>query len=208
MVRQSRKKKQNFSALKLSEAMQLVGREKLNEWHLDAAPRKPGDELHSHLRRIRIFDLKSTEQAKTLLIDALFAEIVNDYPTLKIWKAAGLDTDTLTGIADYLIAPSRAYLATPLLCTVEAKRDDFEKGAVQCLAEMVACQWNNKQSGLDIEVYGIVSNGQGWQFYKLTQDSEPYETNQYGLEDLPGLLGALDYVCGECAKNVPGTPRT
>lgn len=114
-----------------------------------------------------------------------------------------METDTLIGVADYLIAPRRAYLETPLLCTVEAKRDDFDKGQVQCLAAMVACQWNNKQSGLDLEVYGIVSNGQGWQFYKLTQDSEPYATNLYSIEDLPGLLGALYVVCAACSNNVP-----
>jgi len=199
----SRKKKQNFSALKLSEAMRIVGREILNEWHLDAPPRKVSDDLQTHLRRIKVFDMESTEQAKTLLIDALFAEVVNDYSNLKIWKSECLETDTLTGVADYLVAPRRAYLETPLLCAVEAKRDDFEKGRIQCLAEMAACQWNNRQTGLEIDVYGIVSNGQGWRYYKLTRDSEPYETGQYGMEDLPGLLGALDYVCAACAKNVP-----
>ena len=170
----SRKKKQNFSALKLSEAMRIVGREILNEWHLDAPPRKVSDDLQTHLRRIKVFDMESTEQAKTLLIDALFAEVVNDYSNLKIWKSECLETDTLTGVADYLVAPRRAYLETPLLCAVEAKRDDFEKGRIQCLAEMAACQWNNRQTGLEIDVYGIVSNGQGWRYYKLTRDSEPY----------------------------------
>ena len=199
----SRKKKQNFSALKLSEAMRIVGRESLNDWRIDAPPRKASDDLQAHLRRLRAFDMESTEQAKLLLIDALFAEIVNDYPNLKIWKSESLETDTLTGVADYLIAPRRAYLATPLLCAVEAKRDDFEQGRIQCLAEMAACQWNNRQTGIEVDVYGIVSNGQGWRYYKLTRDSEPYETGQYGMEDLPGLLGALDYVCAACAKNVP-----
>ena len=183
--------------------MQIVGRENVTSWRLNAAPRPPGADLLTHLRRLQVFDLIGSEQAKTLIMDALLTEIVNDYPKLKIWKSEALETDALTGIADYLIAPRRAYLATPLLCTVEAKRDDFEKGRVQCLAEMSACQWNNIQSGLDIDVYGIVSNGQGWQFYKLTRESEPYETNQYGIEDLPGLLGALDYVCAACAKNAP-----
>jgi hypothetical protein len=109
----------------------------------------------------------------------------------------------LTGIADYLMAPHRAYLASPLLCATEAKRDDFEKGRVQCLAEMYACQWNNRQRQLEIDVYGIVSNGQGWRFYKLTQDNRTFETTLYGMEDLQGLLGALDYICIECAKNIP-----
>lgn len=199
-------KKRHFSALRLAEAMHLVGRETLNEWKLHPSPYPPSNHLQAHLHRIKVFDLESTEQAKTLLIDALFVEIVNNYPKLKIWKAETLETDTLTGVADYLIAPRRAYLATPLLCVTEAKRDDFEKGRIQCLAEMAACQWNNRRSGLDLDVYGIVSNGQVWRFYKLEKGGDPWETNQYGIEDLPGLLGALDYVCGECAKNVPCNP--
>ena len=85
----------------------------------------------------------------------------------------------------------------------KAKKDDFEQGAAQCVVEMVACRWSNLQENHSLDVYGIVSNGQGWQFYKLTVVGEVYESAQYGLEDLSGILGALDYVCGECAKNVP-----
>ena len=202
-MRKAQTKKRNYSAIQLVEAMQLVGRESLLRWQLDVPDHPPGSDLLTHLKRLEVFDLESTEEAKTLLIDALFAEIVVHYPKLKIWKAEKLETDTLTGVADYLIAPRRAYVATPLLCVTEAKRDDFEKGRVQCLAEMVACQWNNRQSGLDIDVYGIVSNGQGWRFYKLTNVGDVYETNQYGIEDLSGLLGALDYVCAECSHNAP-----
>ena len=84
---------------------------------------------------------------------------VSQHPNLKVWKAAVLNTDTLTGVADYLIAPRLAYLTTPLLCVVEAKRDDFERGRAQCLAEMVACRENNHHEGHDIEIFGIVSNG-------------------------------------------------
>jgi hypothetical protein len=197
------KSKRNYSAIKLEEAMQLIGRDTFTRWQLNVSPRPQSDFLKEDLRRLNVFELENSEQAKTLLIDALFAEVVPDHPKLKIWKAEALETDTLTGIADYLIAPYRAYLATPLLCVTEAKRDDFEKGRIQCLAEMYACQWNNRQRSLDIDIYGIVSNGQGWRFYKLTQTNEAYETTLYGIEDLPGLLGALDYICAECAKNVP-----
>lgn len=68
---------------------------------------------------------------------------------------------------------------------------------------MVACRWNNRRDGLEITVHGIVSNGNYWQFYKLTPTSAVYETTIYSLRDLPELLGALDYVCAECAKNAP-----
>ncbi len=171
-------------------------------WQPNAPPRQPSDILLAHLRRLNSFDLRSTEQGKTLLIDALFAEVVPDHPNLKVWKAAALDTDTLTGVADYLIAPHRAYLETPLLCVTEAKRDDFERGQAQCLAEMYACAWNNRQAGHEGDVYGIVSNGQGWLFYKWG-GGDVYETEQVAISDLPRLLGLLDYVCGECARLVP-----
>jgi hypothetical protein len=202
IMRRAPKQKQNYSAMTLEEAMQLLGRDTLTVWRLNAPPRAPSPILQELLSRFEYFDLQSSEPAKTLLIDALFVEIVPLHKTLKVWKEATLNTDTTTGVADYVVAPKRAYMATPLLCVAEAKRDDFAKGRIQCLAEMAACRWNNRQRGLDIAVYGIVSNGQGWQFYKVEPSDEIYETNQYGIENLPGVLGALDFVCGQCAKNI------
>lgn len=197
------KQKQNYSAMTLEEVMRLIGRDTLIAWQINAPPRPSSATLKEILRRFESFDLQSSESAKTLLIDALFVEIVPLHPKLKVWKEATLNTDTLTGVADYLIAPKRAYLATPLLCVAEAKKDDFAKGRVQCLAEMAACRWNNQQRGLDADVYGIVSNGQVWQFYQLAQPGTIFESGLYTVDDLPELLGALDYVCAECAKNVP-----
>ena len=202
-MRRTPKQKQNYSAMTLEEAIQLIGRDTLTAWNLKTPPRPPSETLQEILRRLQYFDLKVSEPAKTLLIDALFVEIIPHHEKLKVWKEALLNTDTTTGFVDYLIAPNRAYLATPLLCVAEAKKDDFAKGQIQCLAEMAACRWSNQQRGLEIEVYGIVSNGQGWQFYKLTRAGEVFETDQYGMKYLSGVLGALDYVCGECAKNVP-----
>jgi hypothetical protein len=77
------------------------------------------------MRRFVVFNLENSEAAKLLVVDALFAEVVSRHPRLKVWKAAPLETDTLTGVADYVIAPNRGYLNTPLLCVAEAKRDDF-----------------------------------------------------------------------------------
>ena len=66
---------------------------------------------------------------------------------------------------------------------------------------MIACRDNNRQEDHETDVYGIVSNGQTWQFYKLTTQQELFETDLYVTSDLPKLLGALDYVCGACARN-------
>jgi hypothetical protein len=202
-MRRGHPPKRKYSEFDLKEAMQLLQAERFQPWQLNAPPRPPSDFLIEDLRRLNSFDLQMSELAKTLLIDALFSEIVPNYPRLKVWKAAALETDTMTGIADYLITPDRAYIATPLLGVAEAKRDDFVQGRAQCIAEMAACQWINRQENRDITVYGIVSNGQAWQFYRLTPSGEIFETDLYVTRDLPQVLGALDYVCAECAKNVP-----
>src|SRR5437764_1372093 len=117
--------KRNYSGFSLKDAMKLIPADQFSRWRLSACARPPSAFLIEDLRRLESFDLKSSEQAKTLLIDAMFSEIVPLHGRLKIWKAAVLNADSLTGVADYVVAPHRAYLETPLLCVAEAKRDDF-----------------------------------------------------------------------------------
>ena len=136
------------------------------------------------------------------MIDAVFTEIAPFHATIKIWKTVPLATDTLTGFADFVIAKKEMYVMSPLLCVALAKRDDFFSGRTQCLAMMVACAWQNQQAGGDIDIYCIVSNGQGWVFYRLATDRKVWESAQYSLHELPVLLGILDYVCAACAANI------
>jgi len=196
--------KRNFSGLRLEEAMDLIPARDVTRWNLSAAERPPSDTLLTVLRRFDSYDLTGSEAAKVMLIDIILSDIVPLYEGLKVWKDEPLETGTVGGIADYLIAPRRVYLATPLLCVIEAKRDDFERGRAQCIAEMYACAWNNRQANVPGDVFGIVSNGQTWQFYKLAEVSgEVYESEIYALREMPALLGALDYVCASCARNAP-----
>lgn len=195
--------RRNFSSLTLEEAMELVPVQDVTRWALNEPERLPSDVLLAIFERYDSFDLVSSEPAKLMLIDAILGEIVPLYPRLKVWKGESLETGTIGGIADYLIAPRRAYVKTPLLCAIEAKRDDFKAGEAQCIAEMAACQQNNIRDGQDTEVHGIVSSGQGWIFYRLTRTPEVLVSGLFTTNDLPKLLGALVYVCAACAANVP-----
>ncbi len=195
--------KRSFSSLTLKDALQLVPTQQLEKWALSAPDRQPSDILLAILRRLDSFELFGSEAAKVMLIDTLLGEVVPDYSQLKVWKEERLESGTIAGIADYLIAPRRAYLETPLLCAIEAKRDDFEAGQAQCIAEMAVCQQNNSEAGRETEVYGIVSNGQGWVFYRLTLLPEVYVSGLFTTNDLPTLLGALDHVCASCAASIP-----
>ena len=196
-------RKRNYSNMTLEEAMPLIGTAQFIKWNLDVPPRPPSDHLREDLRRMDVFDTVGTEAAKLLLVDTMLAEIVPNHARLKVWKGEALISPTLTGFADYLITPDYAYIKTPLLCAAEAKLDDFKRGRAQCVAELAACREKNVADGYDLDLFGFVSNGQFWQFYKLTIGREIYETSEYGINGLPELLGALDYICAECAKRVP-----
>lgn len=202
-----KRNKRSYSGLTEQEVFALIGRGRLSDWQIDVPPRAPSPTLLENLRRLNYFAVKSSEAGKELLIDALLAEIVPPHATLRVWKSAPLETDTLTGSADYLIAPFLDYLSTPLLCAVEAKRDDFEAGETQCIAEMYACRQKNEAAGLKADVHGIVSNGQGWVFYRWDADDTDFgRTALFSIATLPLLLGALDHVCAACAAQLPAPP--
>jgi hypothetical protein len=190
-----------YAAIQLAhdQASKFVQIEALTPWNVGAEPLPPSALLQQHLQQLQeVFALRSSEAARVMIADALLAEVGVRHPGLRIWKEAALSTDALVGFADYLVAPRRDYLETPLLCAVEAKKDDFEQGATQCLAEMSACRWNNEQAKTSCDVYGIVTNGNTWQFYRFALSGEVYETLPYSITDLSGLLGVLDLIFSAC----------
>jgi hypothetical protein len=196
-------KKKSFSSFDLASAYKQLGLKTLTHWDLPAIELTPSEFFIERLERLhRNFDLRSYEESKKLLIDAFCEEAMDSSDKLKIWKDGKIESDVLVGNADYLIAPRQDYLDTPFLCIVKAKRDDFEQGLAQCLVEMQACQWENRQVEKEINVLGIVTNGQGWIFYKLAIAGSVYETGMYTSDDLAKTLGALRTVFQECETNL------
>jgi hypothetical protein len=191
-------KKKNFSSFNLKTAFQQLGNEKLLTWSLPIGQQEPSQFLQEYLTRLDRFDLRSNERGKELLIDALCQEAIQPFPMLKIWKGAPLEGEVTIGEVDYLATKDRDYLEAPFLCVVEAKKDNFEQGLAQCLVEMQACQWTNQQLGHDIDVFGIVSNGTTWEFYKLTLANQVYGSAAYSLGEISHVLAALNYVFGLC----------
>ena len=202
----SRKAKKNFSSFTLNEALQELQILKLERWEIPLLPYQVSSFFSEHLRRLENFDMVFSERAKELLIDAICEEVLVNHQRLKVWKAAALQSDTLMGYVDYLVSPNIAYMTTPLLCAVEAKKDDFEKGLAQCLVEMKSCNWNNQQAGKSIDVYGIVTNGEVWKFYRLTTGGQVYETLPYSMETQEKVFAALTYVFTKCEENLASFP--
>jgi hypothetical protein len=198
--KEGKTKKRNFSSFRYGDAFKQVGLTELLPWEILFEPHLPSSFFRERLVRLQsTFDLQNCEDSKKLLIDAICEEAIYGISGLKIWKGADLESDTVTGFADYLVAAHRAYLETPFFCVVEAKKDDFEQGLAQCLVEMQACQWCNQQVGRSIDVFGVVTNGEGWKFYKLAVDGVGYGTMLYGIQDVAEVLGVLHRIFLDCA---------
>jgi hypothetical protein len=202
MTQATQQRKKSFSSFTYKEAFKQLRITALNRWTISAEPVLISDFFRQWLERLQRFDLESFEVSKTLLIDAICEEGLEGFDRLKVWKGAYLEGETTCGNADYLIAERRAYLEGPFVCVIEAKKDDFEQGTAQCLVEMQVCQALNQQLGRVIDVYGVVTNGEGWKFYRLSVAGQVYETLLHGIAEMPQLLGIVRVFFQQCEQNL------
>ena len=137
------------------------------------------------------------------LIFPILREVYRAYAeSYMLWICESLAYDAiLSGTLDYLIATQselgKNVVGTPLVPVVMARKNDFEIGWGQCLAAMVAAQKINAQNIKEhamFPVYGIVTDGIGWQFGKLVGDTFTENITPFSLGDLPCLFGAIDAV--------------
>ncbi|MDM9385657.1 hypothetical protein QUB80_33925 [Chlorogloeopsis sp. ULAP01] len=134
------------------------------------------------------------------------------YPVLKevwkrysskfiLWSHQSLNYDEkLSGFPEYILAKrsplGKVVFDKPYFILVEAKQDNFEAGWAQCLAEMIAAARLNNE--LQITIYGIVSNGDRWQFGKLEGENFTRNTTFYTIQELEKLFAAVNYVFQQC----------
>ncbi len=154
----------------------------------------------SELRfNIENIDVYSSEGARTeLIISPILRELYKNYvETLAFWVQKPLSADPLlSGVPDYIFGTKSPLgikvLGTPLVLIVEAKKNDFEQGWGQCLAELVAAQIINKATAKP--VYGIVTDGLLWRIGKLTAKVFTQDTGKYTTDNTAQLFGAIDFV--------------
>lgn len=134
------------------------------------------------------------------------------YPILKeVWKAYRsnfllwshqlLNCDIkLTGYPEYILATrsplGKVVFDKPYFILVEAKQDDFEGGWAQCLAEMIAAHKLNDE--LKVIIFGIVSNGDRWQFGSLKEKLFTRNKKFYTIQELDELFAAVNYTFKQC----------
>lgn len=100
----------------------------------------------------------------------------------------------LNGVCDFLLtrSPQILEISAPAVVIVEAKKTDLKLGLGQCIAEMVAAQKFNEDQGEPIPViYGVVSNGNQWQYLQLENKTIQIDLSVYSLPPVEAILGDL-----------------
>ena len=144
-------------------------------------------------------DIFSSEASRSeLIISPLLREMYKNHSNnYSFWIQKSISFDNvLSGTPDYILSKKsslgKTVLETPIVIVVEAKKNDFEQGWGQCLAELVASQKINQSTAKS--VYGIVTDGNLWQFGRLKEEIFTKNEDNYIIDNISKLYGALEFL--------------
>jgi hypothetical protein len=180
---------------------------KKDEFIVNVPPLQMPELLKAELKYIILnypYNISEAAIRETILFPIL-KEVWKIYDqTLMLWANKSLSfSKELSGMPDYIVAKQshlgKIVFGSPLLAVVEAKKDDFEGGWAQCLLEMYTIQKINNNP--TIPVFGIVSNGDNWQFGKLEDTQFTENTNYAFLQEMDNLFSILVFFFEICNQN-------
>lgn len=142
-------------------------------------------------------DVFTSEAARSeVIISPLLREVYKrHYQDYSFWIQKSIAYDeTLAGTPDYIFSRrselGKTVLTTPIVIITEAKKNDFQQGWGQCLAELIAAQKINANP--QRAVYGIVTDGNLWQFAKLMTNIFTKNSTNFTIDNLSKVYGALE----------------
>ncbi|MEM8642060.1 MAG: hypothetical protein AAGG51_25095 [Cyanobacteria bacterium P01_G01_bin.54] len=141
-------------------------------------------------------DAFASEAARCeLIIFPILREVYKQYhQTTSLWVQRPLHVDQqLNGTPDYMLSQKselgKTVLGLPILLLTEAKKNDFEQGWGQCLAELVAGDCLNQNTR---PIYGIVTDGKTWEFGYLEQQVFTKDSRVYTISEVERLLNVVN----------------
>jgi len=148
--------------------------------------------------RENIYVFTSEASRTELIISPILREVYKGYhDKYSFWIQKSIAyNERLNGTPDYIIAArsvlGKTVLELPLVVVVEARKNDFEQGWGQCLAELVTAQKINNK--VNVPVHGIVTDGELWKFGRLVSDTFTGNIEGYTVASLTRLFGALNFI--------------
>jgi hypothetical protein len=106
----------------------------------------------------------------------------------------------LNGICDFIISQSsnQIKVSAPVIALVEAKKGVLKDGWGQCIAEMFAANKFNEHRKKSIEyMYGIVTSGNSWQFFRMKEKIVLIDPDEYTIASIEKLLAILNWMVSD-----------
>lgn len=173
------------------------------ELFVNVEPCKPDDWLLRILEHgVSMAQRVGTEKAKSEFIIApiLLEARAMMGDTVSIFSGSEFNVDVskgLNGFCDYLLSrsPNTLLIESPVMAIIEAKNDNLNTGIPQCIAAMLAAQLFNERYGIEHQsVFGAVTTGSLWRFFRLNGSILQIDTKDWSLGELERLLGMLVHI--------------
>ena len=191
--------------VQLREILQIEDR--TLSWISTHLPRvEPSDYLMETLLDAQYEFLRSEKAKSEYIIAPILKELrKKNSPNIKTFSGLELDIDkslALSGFCDFIVSgeSQRTDISAPIICLVEAKKDDIDGGIAQCGAEMYAAQIFNAREGNPREtLYGCVTNAFSWCFLKLNNNTLYIDPNYVPLTftEPHRVLATLQWILDE-----------
>lgn len=173
----------SFSARTFSEVRKLFGVEfpKVDDSKFPSAKKedlkRTLDEVKMELQKqakiLRATLGSGNEATRCIFIYAIITPLMLMVNNLHVNIEFPLIGSLSQGPVDYVIS-ANTVSELPIVCVVEAKKDDFDQGRAQCYMELFTAGEMNQKS-LNIPLYGVITNSLFWYFVKY--DPKKYDSN-------------------------------
>jgi hypothetical protein len=156
----------------------------------------PDEMLLKVLERRKYISLRTEKALSEALIAPILIEVARLHEDkISLFSGESIEADKAQGLVGELdfaftLKPHAYLLETPILATVEAKKQDFEAGITQCIAQLTGIQQLNAQENKDLPtLFGCVSTGYEWQFLRLDGKNVVTDTERLPIEEVGKILG-------------------
>jgi len=163
----------------------------------------PSPHLQVDLEDAKGIPMLSEKAKSESIIAPILRELKRRNPHITVFSGYTFNIpgeEELTGTPDFMISAKARIVEprSPIFCLFESKNKSPEEGFAQCASEMYAARVFNKKMNEPYEtIYGAVTNAFDWVFMKLEGDTVFIDWNRYYLNELPKVLGILQYIVGQ-----------
>jgi hypothetical protein len=184
----------------IAEVQQEYNIKYLEEDFIEITDLKPSDFFVKELKfSEQTMDIYTSEYSRCeSIIYPVLREVYKNFTEkYNLWSHKSITYDAkLNGTPDYLFSTrselGKTVLGFPIVIVVQAKKNDFSEEWGQCLAESIAAQKLNKAE--ELPVYGIVTDGELWQFGKLVSNEFTKSKLRITITDLDKIFGTISFL--------------